>query len=415
MKIALFHNLPSGGAKRHTLEQVRELARRGHRLVEFAPSTADLSYCSLGPYVEQQHIFDPDPSQGPPGRIPFLTPYLHAVYGMKRLQSTERMNRTIACEIDRNNFDVVFVKDCQIAMNPYVLRYLKTPSVFQCHHGLRHRIEQFKPVYPERSPLQARLKAIYYYPARMLYQGKFFADETGSIRAASRVLTNSTFSQGLLQQHYGVGAHVVYPGINTAIFRPVSVAKMDYVLSVGALIYSKGYRFLVSALARMHPDQRPSLFIAANSWDVAEEGVVRKMATRLGVNLHIERITNDERLVQVYNQARLFVYTPMQEALGMAPLEAMACGVPVVAVAEGGTCETVVDGVTGFLTERKAETFAERVGELLSDDQMQMKMGQAGLAYVRSRWTWQDAVDRLEHELVGVNRSWNAIVDRSPA
>jgi len=37
MKIALYHNLPSGGAKRHTYEQVMELAQRGHELVEFAP------------------------------------------------------------------------------------------------------------------------------------------------------------------------------------------------------------------------------------------------------------------------------------------------------------------------------------------------------------------------------------------
>jgi glycosyltransferase involved in cell wall biosynthesis len=127
-----------------------------------------------------------------------------------------------------------------------------------------------------------------------------------------------------LAEYYQVNSKVIYPGINTNLFKPLPVAKLDYVLGVGALIYSKGYRFLISALAHIDVSRRPKLFIAANSSRPKEEQVVREMAAKLGVALHVERIMDDHRLVQVYNQALAFVYAPLQEALGMAPLEAMA-------------------------------------------------------------------------------------------
>ncbi len=394
MRIGLFHNLPSGGAKRHTFEQVRELARRGHSIVEFAPSTADLSFCSLAPYA-QQRLFSWPPSRYLSRRIPLLTPYIHALQGINTLRRIEQLSAAIAREMDDGNFDLVFAKDCQIAMNPYVLRYLRTPSFFQCHHGLRHHVEQLNTT-SQRSSVVQSLQSVYYGPARILYQRKFTCDETRNAQSATRVLTNAVFSQRLLAYHYRVRSLVIYPGINTDLFRHHSLEKLNYILCVGSLIYSKGYRFLISALARIPTHYRPRLFIAANSVDTEEEQTVRNMAAISGVDLHIERITRDERLVQVYNQAQVFVYAPLQEALGMAPLEAMACGTPVVAVKEGGMQETVLDGVTGYLVERDVDIFAQTLISLLGNPALQTQMGQDGISYVRKQWTWQQAVDKLE-------------------
>lgn len=399
MRIALFHNLPSGGAKRHTYEQVRELARRGHEIVEFAPTTADIAFCSFAPYVKEQRVFALSPVQQTRRRVPLLTPYLHAVQGIQTLQRAEQVNRAIARAIDAQPFDVVLAKDCHIIMNPYVLRYLRTRSVFQCHHGLRHRVEASNAANGSHPPRAQRIKDLYYAPARALYERTFLADETNNIQSASSVLTNSEYSRQLLAKQYQVQARVIYPGINTDTFRPLPVAKRDYVLCVGALIYSKGYRFLITALSRLDDERRPALFIAANSADPDEETAVRQMAATLGVTLHIERITDDRRLVEVYNQAKVFVYAPMQEALGMAPLEAAACGVPSVAVAEGGVRETIVDGETGLLVPRDAAVFANHLQHLLDDDQTRARLGEAALANVRQNWTWSRAVDRLEREL----------------
>jgi hypothetical protein len=111
MRIALYHNLPSGGAKRHTFEQVRELARRGHTITEFAPSTADINYCSLAPYIGDRHIYNVTSQDDWNLRIPLLTPYIHAAKGIAKLQRTKRLNQVIAHEIDTGKFDLVFAKD----------------------------------------------------------------------------------------------------------------------------------------------------------------------------------------------------------------------------------------------------------------------------------------------------------------
>src|SRR5207237_6742282 len=102
--------------------------------------------------------------------------------------------------------------------NPYVLRYLKTTSVFQCHHGHRDRAER----YHDRGPLTAveRLKRAYYSPAARIVEWKLEQDQARNIAAARLVLSNSRFSQKLLRASYQVASEVVYPGINVNVFRP---------------------------------------------------------------------------------------------------------------------------------------------------------------------------------------------------
>jgi glycosyltransferase involved in cell wall biosynthesis len=161
---------------------------------------------------------------------------------------------------------------------------------------------------------------------------------------------------------------------------------------------------VVESLARIPSEKRPCLFIAANSRDESEEAAIRQLAAKAGVDLHVEEIRDDARLVEVYSAARLFLYAPYREALGRAPLEAMACGTPVVAVGEGGVCETVVDEVTGYLVPRDAVQFAEKVCTLLDKHSLRRQMGAAGIAYVRENWTWERAADELEEHLFAVAR-----------
>ncbi len=125
-------------------------------------------------------------------------------------------------------------------------------------------------------------------------------------------------------------------------------------LAVGALHYMKGYRFLISALGQMPAQRRPALVIAANSAEAAEQAVVTELAARLGVPLRVENVRDDACMVELYRTARVFVYTPIEEALGLAPLEAMACGTPVVAVGEAGISETVLTASpVGWLSEMR--------------------------------------------------------------
>jgi glycosyltransferase involved in cell wall biosynthesis len=203
----------------------------------------------------------------------------------------------------------------------------------------------------------------------------------------------------MIKQEYGVNSKVVYPGIDTELFRPSCNDKEDYVLTVGALTTRKGHAFLVRAISHIDACRRPSLFIAANSSEEAVEAQLRALAERLGVALHIERITDDRRLVEVYSCAKAFVYAPRYEALGMAPLEALACGTPVVAVKEGGVKETLNSGSGALLLERDPAAFASKLEMLLTNDRTREDLGRIGRQYVETNWRWECAVDRLESYL----------------
>jgi len=72
------------------------------------------------------------------------------------------------------------------------------------------------------------------------------------------------------------------------------------------------------------------------------------------------------------------------------PLEAMACGVPVVAAAVGGLADTVVDGVTGLLVPpRSPRELARTVGQLLADPAARRRLGEAGRERAWTRYTWE--------------------------
>jgi glycosyltransferase involved in cell wall biosynthesis len=397
MRIALFHNLPSGGAKRHTLEQLRELSRRGHIIEEFAPSTADLTSFPFNPYTQAQHLFEAPQPAFDDRRVPFITPYIHTIQGLRLLRETQALNRLIASQIDQQGFDLAFVKDCRFIGNPYILRYLHTPSLYQCHHGMTNRVLQPWQIEPSSTRFD-RLKRIYYWPAMAIFRRRRISDERKNIRAATRVITNSRHSRQILSAEYGIESHVVYPGINQDVFYPRQIPKSHFVLSVGSLTYQKGFRFLVSALKEIEPARRPALHITSNFSDPIEENIVREMAKNSGVDLKIEKISDDNRLAETYSQARAFVYAPIQEALGLTPLEAMACGTPVVAVDEAGVNETVLDGVTGFLVQRDPAEFALQLIALLEGQALYDQMSRASVEYVRQQWTWQQAVDRLENQ-----------------
>jgi len=90
------------------------------------------------------------------------------------------------------------------------------------------------------------------------------------------------------------------------------------------------------------------------------------------------------------------------EGLGIALLEAAACGLPVVAGRSGGAPETVQDGRTGHVVDgRDVAAVASAVADLLADPDRARVMGAAGRAWMQREWTWEARVARLRALLAG--------------
>jgi len=253
-----------------------------------------------------------------------------------------------------------------------------------------------------RTGLLGKVKSLYYYPARHVYPWLRYRRTGQNLDAAQQVLTNSNFAAAELKNAAAIKARVCYLGVDPIRFRPLGLPRDRFVLSVGAVHYHKGYRFLIRALAKLPETHRPALVIAANSVESAEMRVLQGLAAEVGVNFTVQNITNVDNMVELYNRAAVFVYSPIREPWGLAAVEAMACGTPIVAVGEGGVAESIVDGETGLLTARVEHLFANALSLVLFKPALAASLGAGGVVRARSHFTWEDTVDSLEHNFYGV-------------
>jgi glycosyltransferase involved in cell wall biosynthesis len=104
-------------------------------------------------------------------------------------------------------------------------------------------------------------------------------------------------------------------------------------------------------------------------------------------------------MVDILNRARVMLYAPRLEPFGYAPLEANACGLPVIAVAEGGVRETVEDGVNGLLVENDPPCMAAAIERLMADDPLHQRLSEGAAERAGSKWSLGPSIDRLDARL----------------
>ena len=202
---------------------------------------------------------------------------------------------------------------------------------------------------------------------------------------------------------YGLEAQVCYLGINTQLFKPTGAVRENYVIGLGSIQRHKGVHAVITALATLPPKERPKLVWVGNLLDSGYRDEMVSFAKSLGVELETRQLISDEVLVDCLSRAAMMVYASRLEPFGFAPLEANACGTPVVAVAEGGVRETVRHEVNGLLVpSRDAKALGAAVQRLLHDPSLARKLGEAGLKLVQDVWTWESSVKRLEDFLFQV-------------
>jgi starch synthase len=207
--------------------------------------------------------------------------------------------------------------------------------------------------------------------------------------------------------HNGIDPDEFFPDpARDALERQGLDAAVPYVLFVGRVTRQKGITYLLKAASNIDPAALVVLCAgAADTPEIEREvraQVAELSAQRPGV-VWIEEMLPRPELVQLMSHASVFVCPSIYEPFGLINVEAMSCGVPVVASAVGGVPEIVVDGETGFLVPFKqsgdafgtpaepdvfAEGIADRVNRLLSDRSLAARFGQAGRQRALAEFTW---------------------------
>jgi glycosyltransferase involved in cell wall biosynthesis len=401
VKIAVYHNLPSGGGKRALYEMTRRLAVC-HTIDVYTLSCAEHDFCDLRPFARRHVItpFTPLPlARRPLGRIN---------QGLRALTliRVHRLQQHIARQIDAAGYDAVFTHNCQFIQSPSVLTFLRTPSVYYCGEPPRVIYEpRIARPYNHLTRQQRAVNLIDPFPC--LYRAVLARLDRRNVRAATSILTNSAYTRENLYRVYGIFAHIGYLGVDIEFFRPLALPRESFIVSVGTLNPQKGFDFLIRSLALLEKARRPLLMIICNSADERERAYLSALAQQLQVTVEFRSLIPDQELVRLYNQARLTVYAPIMEPFGFVPLESMACQTPVVGVREGGIRESVTDGVTGLLVDREPEAMAEAIRSLLANPDKADRLGHNGRSGVEERWTWATSIKAIEDYLADVAQPKN--------
>lgn len=397
MRIAIYHDLPSGGAKRTLYEAAKRLSR-SNTLDVYTLDTADKEFCDLREFSKANHVFQFSPSRLFPSPFGRLNQFQRWV----DLQKLDRLAQHISQVIDAGNYDVVFAQPCMWTQAPLILRYLRTPAIYYCHEPPRHMYDNLNGS-RKQSKYRTTLNALD--PFIELYRRKGqYLDKTAT-RSAKLVLVNSVFIRDQVRQIYDIDPVISYHGVDTEIFSALPTqARGSYVLSVGAIQPHKGFDFLIKSFAHIEERVRPTLRLVGNMENVSERDRLLSLSRENGVELQIEVGVDQQTLVRRYSDAILVAYAPYSEPFGLVPLEAMACGKPVVGVNEGGIKETVVNHSTGLLVERDPQSFGKAIQQLLDDPALAEQYGAQGRRYVMEKWSWERSVDELEKHLQQIAR-----------
>lgn len=411
MKIAIWHNLPSGGGARALNYHLNGLVRRGHEVELWSCNPTADGFIQIPETVKIHQI--------PLKRYPkenFSDKFNSYFYDKNRnMIEMEKHCRICAEQINEGKFDLLFANSCFYYAVPFIGRFVNIKKVLYLGEPFRFFYEAM-PHYVWQAP-PSLFKNLF----RRSYWKAFLADfwaihqyrvqvreEKISYDSFDKVLVNSIFSAETVQRVFNKSATVCYLGIDTTLFestpkesvtRSQTVPRNSYIIGLGNLYINKNPELAVRTVAAVKKENRPTLIWVSNMTHGDFFDGVTKLAKELDVDLQILSNITDNQLVSLLKGAICMIYTSNLEPFGFAPLEANACGTPVVAVQEGGIKETIIDGKNGFLCHKNPESLAEKINEIIENPSLRTAMGQWAIENIKKNWTIEASIDRLESEL----------------
>ena len=396
LRIAIWHNLPSGGGKRALWHHVSGLLKRGHQVESWCPSTASQDFLPLSRLCTE-HV------------LPFRW------YGLfkgapdvpRLIKEMDALCRECGRQIEEKGFDILLANSCYFFATPAIARFVRIPKVVYLGEPRRELYEALPKLLwlatPERGSGLRRfqwarsLANLVRIPA---LRWRALA-ELANAEAFDEILVNSLFSRESVLRAYGLDAHVCYLGVDTELFQPSGEPPENYVIGLGAFHYWKGLDRAVKAVGAIPAAARPALVWVGDSADAHYIATIQKLALDLGVKFEMKNMISDKELVSLISRSRAMLYTSRLEPFGLAPLEANACGVPVVGVAEGGVRESIEHGRNGLLApDAQPANLAAALMTILGNPTLAAEMRSKAREHVVSRWSLDSGISRLEEILL---------------
>lgn len=335
MRIGVIHNLLPGGAHR----------RLGEQLTHFKADVVEVCLSSAQPIRSDAHVIGFH-AAAPDARRALRPPlrYLDLAALVTAWQRAARLLR-------RHGVDVVYANPCRYLQAPAGLLANLPPSLYFCDEP--RRVDHDPVAVGSRNARTVPVYAPLYVAQRRL--------DGRAVARASRLVTNSAFSAAEIGRAYRRSAEVIPLGVFDRCHTAAPAAPA-HILSVGALIPSKGHDLVIAAAGRAA--RRLPVLVIAPRPDREEADRLHAAARIAGVGLEIRIGVSDAELADAYAAAQATVYMARREPFGLVSVEAQAAGSPVIVAAEGGLPETIVPGQTGWAVPRTAAAIADKLDEL---------------------------------------------------
>lgn len=211
------------------------------------------------------------------------------------------------------------------------------------------------------------------------------------------------------EKHLGYHPEVLYLGVNTRKFVPTSkpfcANAVPVILHPARMVPWKGTEYSIRMLYRLREQNIQAKLIITDTPTIIDwldkfqdyRKAMIDLIAQLGLTDKIELVQVPyAEMPNIYNQVDIVILPSTEEACPLVPLEAMACGRPVVAFRTGGIKETVVSGETGYLVDRgDTDMLTERVAELLSSPDQAKQFGQNGRTHVEKHFALSTTLSTL--------------------
>jgi glycosyltransferase involved in cell wall biosynthesis len=229
-----------------------------------------------------------------------------------------------------------------------------------------------------------------------------------------RVITVSQNSLGDIHADQKVPLdrlHVVPVGVDQEIFKPLpDVARVPgrLITTASADVTMKGLRYLLEAVAKLRTERHVELVVIGR---LKEGGPSARIIDELGLRDVVTFVTGvpEQRIIELYSEAQVAVVPSLYEGFSLPAIEAMSCGVPLVATTGGALPEVVgADNETALVVPPgDSEALAARIATALDDPELRARIGAAGRQRVIDRWTWR-------HTAVGTVEHYRALLAETP-
>ena len=295
----------------------------------------------------------------------------HLPFGLKKYRHYLPLFPLAIEQFDLSAYDLIVSSSHCVAKG--VRRNNSTYHISYVHTPMRYVWDQFNTYFRQpRTSWPVRIGAELMRPYLQRW-------DRNTAKRVDTFLCNSNNIRKKILEYYGRESQVIYPPVDLSLFKPGDT-KADFYLMVGAFAPNKRVDLAVHAFNQL----KLPLKISGSGQD---EEYCRSIA---GETIEFLGTLSNEKLLELYQQARALVF-PGEDDFGITPLEAQACGTPVIAFAAGGVLETVTDQTGLFFKEQKVEALVkaveimERKWEVFVPEKFQEQLSRFGRGHFKEQ------------------------------